>query len=67
MMLHCATYPIVTHTLSPEFKVSEIGGGEAGEVKLGHFTDLFLVVVAVRGGAADELTGRIRTRMNPLT
>ena len=54
-------YFSLSHT--PELKVPEIGGGEAGEVDL----SVDVVVVAVRRGAADELAGRIRPRVNPLT
>ena len=62
MFFH-ATLEVVTHL--PELKVPEIGGGEAGEVDLS--VDVIVVVVAVRRGAADELAGRIRPRVNPLT
>ena len=37
----------------PEFEVPEVGSGEAGKVDLA--AGLPVLVVAVRGGAADEL------------
>ena len=59
---------VATIPYRPEFEVPEVGGGEAGELELGDgLTGLPVLVVAVRGGAADELPRRVGPGVNPLT